>query len=82
VPKLLAAGAWTGAMWASRLSADLENKITGEELTEEVLRHPGTQEGLARFRKDASCWPAAMGAEALAQYRTQLVIRQSSSEGD
>jgi hypothetical protein len=80
VPKLLVAGAWTGAMWASRLAAALENRITGEALTEEVLRHPGTQEALARFRKDASCWPTAMGEEALAKYRTRVATRQASSE--
>jgi len=74
VPKLLAAGAWTGAMWASRLTAALENRSTGEELTESVLRHPGVQEALARFRRDAACWQAAMGVEALAQYQAERLV--------
>jgi hypothetical protein len=65
VPKLLAAQAWTGAMWAARLSAALENESSGEQLTDEVLRHPGTQEALRRFRQDAKCWPEAMGSLAL-----------------
>ncbi len=71
VPKLLQAGAWSGAMWAARLAA-ARGGHTGDELTDEVLRHPGTQEALARVRLDKSCWPDAMGAEALKQYRARL----------
>jgi hypothetical protein len=56
-------------MWAARLTAALENPIKGEALTDDVLRHPGTIEALARFRRDASCWPAAMGAQAFAKLR-------------
>ena len=73
VQKLLGAGAWTGAMWAARLSAALEDEIVGDELTDQVLQNPGTRDALARFRKEAKSWPEAMGAHALAQYRTSLV---------
>jgi hypothetical protein len=73
VPKLLAAGAWTGAMWAARFATAVESDSSGEELTDNVLEHPGTQEALARFRRDAKCWTAAMGAEALVQYQSRLV---------
>lgn len=68
VPKLLAETSWTGAMWAARLSAAWEGRAAGEALTDEVLAHPGTRDALARFRKDAKCWPDAMGARAFAQY--------------
>jgi hypothetical protein len=64
VPKLLAAGSWTGAMWAARLAAAREGLDLGQTLTDEVLRHPGTREALARFRRDAKCWSEAMGAKA------------------
>jgi hypothetical protein len=66
VPKMLAAGCWTGAMWAARLTAALENEPTGEQLTDEVLQHPGTVEALAQFRRDPKCWSVAMGRQVLA----------------
>jgi hypothetical protein len=72
VPSLLAVGCWTGAMWAARLSAALEDKMAGDELTEQVLRHAGTQEALGRFRRDRKCWHEAMGAQALADYWSKL----------
>jgi hypothetical protein len=72
VPKLLAAGAWSGAIWTARLTAALESETIGDELTDEVLRHPGTLEALSRFRRDAKCWPAVMGMQALAEYRARL----------
>jgi hypothetical protein len=72
VPKLLGEGIWTGAMWAARLSAALEDLPTGEALTDDVLQQAGTREALSRFRHDAKCWPEAMGAQALALYRARL----------
>jgi hypothetical protein len=72
VPALFQAGAWSAAMWAARLTAARESATAGAELTDEVLRHPGTREALARVRRDKTCWPAAMGAEALARYRARL----------
>jgi hypothetical protein len=76
VPKLLMAGAWAGAMWASRLTAALESRSTGEELTVGVLRHPGIEEALTRFRHDASCWRSAMGVDALVQYQTRQLLAE------
>jgi hypothetical protein len=73
VPKLLAAGAWTGAMWAARLTAALENEAAGEALTDSVLHHPGTQEALSKLQPDLQRWPTVMGAQALAHYRTSFV---------
>jgi hypothetical protein len=73
VPKLLDAGAWSGAMWAARLSTALENSASGSELTDAVLRHPGAQQALARFRRDPKCWRDVMGVQALEQYRAALV---------
>jgi len=71
VPKLLAEGAWVGAMWAARLTAACENRRGGEELTDTVLRHAGVQDALTRFQRDASCWREAMGVHALMQFQTQ-----------
>jgi hypothetical protein len=73
VPKLLDAGAWSGAMWAARLTAALENERTGEDLTDEVLGHPGTREALSRFQRDAKGWAEAMGAAVLERYRSSNV---------
>jgi hypothetical protein len=83
VPKLLAAGSLTGAMWAARLTAALEKAIPADELTDEVLRHPGTQEAFTRFRHDASEWPTAMGAQAFAEARNSLAgaTARESTEG-
>jgi hypothetical protein len=72
VPNLLAAKAWTGAMWAARLTAALENESTGEQLTDEVLQHSGVQEAIGRFRCDAKCWPEAMGSLALKDFLAGL----------
>lgn len=69
VPKLLDAGAWSGAMWAARLSAAFEDSASGRELTDTVLQHAGTQEALARFRRDPKCWRDVMGVQALEQYQ-------------
>jgi hypothetical protein len=76
VPRLLMAGAWAGAMWASRLTVALESRSSGEELTAEVLRHPGVEEVLTRFRRDASCWRSAMGVEALVKYQTGQLLAE------
>ncbi len=70
VPKLLEKGARSGAMWAARLTVAREDETIGQELTNVVLRHPDTQEALACFRHDATCWPAAMGVEALLEYQS------------
>ena len=70
-PKLLEAKAWSAAMWAARLTAAKENPTSGEQLTEEVLNHPGTQEALTRVRRDRKCWPEAMGTAALVEYRNR-----------
>src|SRR5262245_30492194 len=47
VPELLQTGAWSGAMWAARLTTALEGAEVGERLTDEVLQHAGTREALA-----------------------------------
>jgi hypothetical protein len=44
VTKLLSEGSWSGAMWAARLTAALEDGVVGEQLTDEVLRRAGTQQ--------------------------------------
>jgi hypothetical protein len=69
VPALLMAGAWAGAAWASRLTAALQDRRIGEELTAEVLGHPGVREALTRFQRDKTSWGMAMGTDALAQYQ-------------
>lgn len=74
VHQLLLAEAWTGAMWAARLTAARENGKTGEALTAEVLGHPGTQKALQNYRLGAANWRDSMGVERLEQHQSQHSI--------
>ncbi len=74
VPQLLLAETWTGAMWAARLASARESGTIGDELTTEVLEHPGTLDALRHYRQGGASWPEAMGAAALEQYQMQRSI--------
>ncbi len=79
VPKLLAAGAWSGAMWSARLSSAMDKSNNGEDLTNDVLNHQGAREAISRFRRDVKCWPEVMGTQALLLYQSRVV--RSTGEG-
>jgi hypothetical protein len=73
VPKLLAAGAWSGAIWAARLSTAAEGEPAGEALTDQVLLHPSVVEAIARYRRDPKAWALAVGTNAFKAYRAGLI---------
>lgn len=54
VPRALESGDFMQAMFAARLTAALGNRRRGEELTDQVLRHPNVQEVLRKLRHDPS----------------------------
>jgi hypothetical protein len=58
--KCLSAGAYSDAMWSARLSTALENRTTGEMLTDTILNDPNVQEAVARVVKQPSAWAEAM----------------------
>jgi hypothetical protein len=75
VPKLLLEGWWTEAMWAARLAAALEDKVVGEQLTDEILQHAGTQAALGGFRSKPNSWQEVMGSRAPPQSRpTERIV--------
>jgi hypothetical protein len=53
---LLAAGAYSRAMWAARLSVAFENPETGEELTNTVLEHPGVAAAAKHVKQQPEDW--------------------------
>jgi WD domain, G-beta repeat len=60
VPALLDAQRYSRAMWAARLSTAWEDPAVGEELTDQVLRHPGVPEALEKVRRKPGCWAEVM----------------------
>jgi len=74
VPQLLQAEAWTGAMWAARLTTARENRTAGDALTADVLAHPGTQKALQSYKLGAASWRDSMGVAQLQQYQAQHSI--------
>jgi hypothetical protein len=77
VPRLLAAGTWTGAMWAARLTAARESATTGDALSTEILNQAGALDALQRYRLGTASWHDAMGAAALDQYRLQYSLLET-----
>jgi hypothetical protein len=69
VPGLLDAGRYSRAMWAARLSTAWEDRAFGEELSDQVLRHPGMSEALEVLRRDLNCWAELMLSPAERQAR-------------
>jgi len=60
VPGLLDAERYSRAMWAARLSTAWEDPAFGEELTDQVLRHPGVPEAVEQVRRKPGCWAEVM----------------------
>jgi hypothetical protein len=60
VPRALAAGALSRAMWAARMSTALEDRAIGEMLTDTVRDDPKVQDALAQVRRDVHCWSQVM----------------------
>jgi hypothetical protein len=60
VPALLDAERYSRAMWAARLSAAWEDPAVGEELTDQVLRHPGVPEAVEQVRRKPGRWAEVM----------------------
>jgi hypothetical protein len=60
VPALLDAERYSRAMWAARLSTAWEDPAVGEELTDQVLRHPGVPKAVEQVRRKPGCWAEVM----------------------
>lgn len=60
VPDLLEGGSYHQAMWAARLCAAVEDRRTGEELTDLILSDPDVRDALAAVKKDPNKWDRNM----------------------
>lgn len=60
VDRLLERGDYTRAMWAARLSAALEDRATGEALTDQVLADARVAEALQVVRREPARWKDVM----------------------
>jgi hypothetical protein len=60
VGTMLAQGNYCQAMWAARLTTVLEYPEEGERLTDDILRHPGVEEGLREMLAGRRQWEEVM----------------------
>jgi hypothetical protein len=60
VPALLDAERYSRAMWAARLSMAWEDRAFGEELTDQILHHPGVAEAVEQVRRKPKSWAEFM----------------------
>ncbi len=62
VEPLLRQEHFSGAMWAARLCAAVEDPVEGERLTDQILDHASFQESLQEVGKNGEYWLEMMGA--------------------
>jgi len=60
VPDLLAAGDYSRAMWAARMTTAVEDRRTGEHLTNEILRDAELQLAIVQVEANPDCWDQVM----------------------
>jgi len=60
VPDLLEQEKYSQAMWAARISTAVEDRRTGEELTDMILSDPGVRKALAAVRAKPASWDQHM----------------------